>query len=158
MVVALCGASNGRWTATVRRLSGGRYDDLASVYTKQELPGIGGSLGVDRLLAALDQMGRIGESPASATVLMVLFSAERLDDHLAVASQLRSSGVSVEVYPEARKLGNQLKYADRRGHRFVVIIGDGEWETGTAQVKDMKSGESVELSVADIGGFVLRGT
>ena len=130
--------------------SGGRYDDLAGVYTKQELPGIGGSLGVDRLLAAFEELGRIGESPASATVLLTLFDEGRLDDHLAVATRLRRSGVSVEVYPDPRKLSAQLKYADRRGHRFAVIIGDGEWDAGTAQLKDMVSGASHEVAVDDL--------
>lgn len=134
--------------------SGGRYDDLAGVYTKQELPGIGGSLGVDRLLAAFEELGRIGESPASATVLLTLFDEARLDDHLAVATMLRRSGVSVEMYPDARKLGAQLKYADRRGHRFAVIIGDGEWETGTAQLKDLASGDSAEVALDDLAGRI----
>lgn len=130
--------------------SGGRYDDLAAVYTKQELPGIGGSLGVDRLLDAFEELDRIGEAPASATVLLTLFDENRLEDHLAVAARLRHSGISVEVYPDARKLGAQLRYADRRGHRFAVIIGDGEWDAGTAQLKALRTGESSEVPLEEL--------
>ncbi len=136
--------------------SGGRYDDLAGIYTTQELPGIGGSLGVDRLLAAFEELGRIGESSASATVLLTLFAEDRRDDHLAVAGELRRSGVAVEVYPDARKLGVQLRYADRRGHRFAVIIGDTEWEAGTAQLKELASGESHEVPRGDLAATISR--
>jgi histidyl-tRNA synthetase len=63
--------------------------------------------------------------------------------------------VSVEMYPDERKLGAQLKYADRRGHRFAVIIGDGEWATGTAQLKDMASGESLEVAVDGLAEHIV---
>ena len=128
-------------------LSGGRYDDLANVYTNQQLPGIGGSLGVDRLLDALQQLDRLAGSSAGADVLLILFDADRLDEHIVVASRLRAAGVPVELYPDPKKLGAQLKYADRRGHRFAVIVGDEEWKAGTAQLKDLATGKSRELPI-----------
>lgn len=131
--------------------SGGRYDDLASLYTRQRLPGIGGSLGVDRLIAAMEELGKIDERAATADVFIALFSAARTDDYLRIAEELRRDGLSVELYPEARKLGAQMKYADRRGHRLAVIIGDDEWEAGSAQVKILDSGESLEVPLADLG-------
>ncbi len=131
-------------------LSGGRYDDLASVYTKQRLPGIGGSLGVDRLIAAMEELGQIDDSAAAADVFVPLFSKDRPNDYLRVAEALRLTGLSVELYPDSRKLGAQMKYADRRGHRLAVIIGDTEWETGTAQIKTLATGESVEVAQAEL--------
>jgi len=136
--------------------SGGRYDDLASLYTKQRLPGIGGSLGVDRLIAAMEELGRIDERAASADIFIALFSAERTVDFLRVAEELRMQGLSVELYPDARKLGAQMKYADRRGHRLAVIIGDTEWERGLAQVKILDTGESVEVPLVDLGNGCRR--
>ena len=130
--------------------SGGRYDDLASLYTKQRLPGIGGSLGVDRLIAAMEELGRIDERAAAADIFVPFFAKDRLADYLALTEQLRSSGLSVELYPESRKLGAQMKYADRRGHRLAVIIGESEWDAATAQIKDLDSGESVEVPVTDL--------
>ena len=130
--------------------SGGRYDDLASVYTKQRLPGVGASIGVDRLLAALEELGRVEVAATPAEILVTMFDASRQTDYIGLGALLRQSGHSVEVYPDARKLGTQLKYADRRGHRLAVIIGDREWESGTAQVKDMRSGESHEVSLAEL--------
>lgn len=130
--------------------SGGRYDDLASLYTKQRLPGIGASLGLDRLLAALEEVGGLPGGGATAPVFLPLFEAEHTRDYLELAARLRAAGIGVEVYPEARKLGAQLKYADRRGHRLAVVVGGREWEAGTCQLKDLAAGESVEVALDDL--------
>jgi histidyl-tRNA synthetase len=126
--------------------SGGRYDDLASLFTKQRLPGIGASLGVDRLLAAMDELGMVGRTRTPSPVLVVLFDEERWIDYLRIATDLRSAGIGVEVYPEARRVGVQLRYADRRGHRLAVIVGDREWAAGTAQLKDLATGAADEVA------------
>ncbi len=130
--------------------SGGRYDDLASLYTKQRLPGIGGSLGVDRLIAAMEELGMVDESAAAADVFIALFVAERVGDYLSLAAGLRSAGLSVELYPESRKLGAQIKYADRRGHRLAVIIGENEWASETAQVKVLATGTAAEVPLPEL--------
>ena len=129
--------------------SGGRYDDLASVYTKQRLPGIGASLGLDRLLAAMEELGLIERVNTPAPIFIPFFDATRLHDYLALATQLRSAGLGVEVYAEAKKLGQQLKYADRRGFRLAIIAGDRELDSETCQVKDLKDGSTIELSTRD---------
>jgi histidyl-tRNA synthetase len=129
--------------------SGGRYDDLASLYTKQRFPGVGASLGVDRLLAAMDELELGTRRETAASVLVVYFEEDRRDDYLALATRLRRGGLDVELYPEPRKIGAQLKYADRRGHRLAVIAGEQEWSAGTVQVKDLASGESVEVPAAE---------
>lgn len=129
--------------------SGGRYDDLASVYTKQRLPGIGASLGLDRLLAAMEELGLIERINTPAPIFIPFFDATRLHDYLALATQLRSAGLGVEVYAEAKKLGQQLKYADRRGFRLAIIAGDRELDSQTCQVKDLKDGSTIELSTSD---------
>lgn len=128
--------------------SGGRYDDLASLYTKQQLPGVGASIGIDRLLTALEDLGRLGAAGGAASILVTMFDGSRSVDYFGLAAMLRRGGLSVELYPEAKKLGNQLKYADRKGHRLAVIIGGDEWEAGTAQVKDMASGDSHAVDLA----------
>ena len=136
--------------------SGGRYDDLASTYTKQKLPGVGASLGVDRLLAAMDELGLVDSSTAPAPIFIPLFEENRTADYLALANQLRKAGLGVEVYPEARKLGAQLKYADRRGHRVALIIGADEFEAGTVQIKDLASGDSRQVPVAEVADEVAK--
>ncbi len=117
--------------------SGGRYDDLASLYTKEKLPGIGASLGLDRLLAAMEELGLIDARRASAPLFLAYFDEARLADYQALAMRLRAAGIGVEFYPEPRKLGAQLKYADRRGFRHALIVGEDEWKTGQAQLKDL---------------------
>jgi histidyl-tRNA synthetase len=127
--------------------SGGRYDDLAGLYTSQHLPGIGASLGVDRLLAALDELDLIERRTTPAEVLVTYFDADRRNDYVALARRLRADGRTVELYPEPRKLGAQLKYADRRGHQVAIIIGPTEWVEGTAQIKHLATGESVTVAM-----------
>ena len=126
--------------------SGGRYDDLASLYTTQELPGVGASLGVDRLLAAMEELDLVERRSASAAILVTVFDAALAGDSIAIAASLRRAGLATELYPEPRKLGPQLKYANRRGHRLAIVIGPAESEAGTAQVKDLASGKSVEVT------------
>jgi histidyl-tRNA synthetase len=124
--------------------SGGRYDNLAGIYTKQELPGVGSSLGLDRLISAMEELGMIEKVSTPVQVFLPFFAADRLADYLRFASELRRSGVGVEFYPEAKKLGQQLKYADKRGFRWAIIIGEDEWTKGCCQIKDLQTGESVE--------------
>lgn len=129
--------------------SGGRYDDLASVYTKQRLPGIGASLGLDRLLAAMEELGLVDKVSTPAPVFIPFFDADRLDTYLNLASQLRAAGIGAELYPEPKKLGQQLKYADRRGFRLAVIAGQREFDSGSCQLKDLRDGTSREVSLSD---------
>jgi histidyl-tRNA synthetase len=130
--------------------SGGRYDNLASLYTSQVLPGVGASLGLDRLLAALEELKVDSPGAWSNAVLIVLFDAARYQDYLKLANDLRQQGITVEVYPEAKKLGVQLKYADRRGHRLAVILGDAEWQSGKAQLKDLRTNQASEVALSDL--------
>jgi histidyl-tRNA synthetase len=125
--------------------SGGRYDDLANLYTSQRLPGVGASLGLDRLLAAMEELGMVEARRASAPVFVPYFDEAHVDDYLKLAGRLRAAGIGVELYPESRKLGQQLKYADRRGYRFALVVGSDEWTSGRAQVKVLATGETHEV-------------
>lgn len=125
--------------------SGGRYDNLAGVFTKQELPGIGASLGLDRLLAALEELGLIAKVRTPAPVLVAYFDQTRLEDYLRLAAVVRRAGIGVELYPEPKKLGQQLAYADRRGFRVCLIAGERELSAGQCQVKNLVNGASVTV-------------
>lgn len=129
--------------------SGGRYDNLAGLYTKQELPGVGASLGLDRLISAMEQLDMIEATGTPIRVFLAYFVKERLSDYLAFAQTLRARGIGVELYPEAKKIGQQLKYADRRGYRYAVIIGEDEFQRGICQIKNLQSGQSLECPQAD---------
>jgi histidyl-tRNA synthetase len=129
--------------------SGGRYDNLAEVYTSQSLPGIGASLGLDRLLAAMEELGMIERISTPASVFIPYFVESRLADYFALAARLRAAGLASEVFPEPKKLGQQLKYADRRGFRLAVIVGEEEFSSRVCQLKDLASGKSSEVSLAN---------
>jgi histidyl-tRNA synthetase len=128
--------------------SGGRYDNLAKLFTSQELPGIGASLGLDRLLAAMEELGMIEKISTPAPVFIPYFDKDRLHDYLRLAAALRAAGVGVEVFPEPKKLGQQLKYADRRGFRIALIAGDDEFSAGVVQVKNLQTGEKQDAPLA----------
>ena len=96
----------------------------------------------------MEELGLIDDRAATASVFIPLFVAEQTQAYLALAEQLRGAGLSVELYPEPRKLGAQMKYADRRGHRLAVIIGESEWDAGSAQVKILDTGESQEVALS----------
>jgi histidyl-tRNA synthetase len=128
--------------------SGGRYDNLAELYTKEKLPGIGASLGLDRLLSAMEELKLIAPVRTPAEVFIPFFDANRLGDYLRVAAELRSAGLGVEVYPDAKKLGKQLQYADKRGFRVALVAGEQEFAAGECQVKNLASGESTTVSLA----------
>ncbi|MFN6163838.1 MAG: histidine--tRNA ligase [Planctomycetota bacterium] len=125
--------------------SGGRYDNLAELFTKQHLPGIGASLGLDRLLAALEKLGKIPSNAVTADVFIALFDAERTSDYFEIAALVRGGGFSCEVYPDAKKLGAQLKYADQRGFPVALIAGSRELDSGVVQIKDLRSKTTTEV-------------
>jgi histidyl-tRNA synthetase len=119
--------------------SGGRYDDLAGLYTKQPLPGVGASLGIDRLLAGLEELGRLERVETPADVFLAHFDATHLADYLRIAAALRAAGTAVEFFPEAKRVGQQLKLAAKRGFPAALLIGSDEFTAGTAQFKALAS-------------------
>ncbi len=129
--------------------SGGRYDNLAELYTSQKLPGVGASLGLDRLLAALVDLGKIEPVQTPAPVLIPFFAAEHRNDYLQLATQLRQAGIGVEFYPEPKKLGKQLQYANKRGFRIALILGDDEFAAGQCQIKDLATGDTQTVSLTN---------
>ena len=129
--------------------SGGRYDNLAQVYSKERMPGIGASLGLDRLLAAMEELGMLEKRRTPVRVLLAFFDAQHLADYLRLASRLRAAGIGVDFFPEPKKLGAQLKYADKRGFAKALILGSDEWKNGRCQLKDLASGTSRDLQIED---------
>jgi histidyl-tRNA synthetase len=132
--------------------SGGRYDNLASLYTKTTLPGVGASLGVDRLIAAMEELKHPWMSGGStpAEVLVLNFDSQYLGHYQRVARTLRAAGVGVEVYPDVKKVKVQFEYANRRGFRAAVIAGSEEFSAGVWKVKDMARREETSIPEAEV--------
>ncbi|QQS26829.1 histidine--tRNA ligase [bacterium] len=128
--------------------SGGRYDDLASYYTKTRLPGVGISIGLTRLFYKLREAGVVesGSSTPSRVLLCPIDETGR-SGAIKLASQLREAGISTQIYLEVVKLAKQLRYADRLGVPCAVIVGEKEVAEDVYTVKDMVSGEQDLLTI-----------
>jgi len=126
--------------------SGGRYDDLASHYTKSRLPGVGISIGLTRLFFQLRDAGIVPTADSSVDVLVALLEDAGLDHALALSQRLRAAGLNVETQLEPRKLARQLQYADRAGIRYVVIRGEEEAARGMVAIRDLRRGEQFEVA------------
>lgn len=125
---------------------GGRYDDLVKRFTGQVVPATGVSIGVDRLLAALREKGRMQGSEPGPVVVTVM-DRDRMADYQAMASRLRAAVIRAEVYlGNPKNFGNQLKYADRRGSPAAVIQGSDEKARGVVQIKDLILGAKIAES------------
>jgi histidyl-tRNA synthetase len=96
----------------------------------------------------LEELKVIDKVRTPAPVLIPYFDKDRLGDYLALAAELRAAGIGVEVFPESKKLGQQLAYADRRGFRLAVIAGQREFDGNTCQIKDLASGVSHDVPLS----------
>ncbi|MDA8699725.1 histidine--tRNA ligase [Amylibacter sp.] len=126
---------------------GGRYDDLVKRFTGQEVPATGVSIGVDRLLAALREKGRMLYKLRGPVVVTVM-DRDRLADYQQMVSELRNAGIRAEMYMgNPKNFGNQLKYADKRGCPVAVIEGGDEKASGIVQIKDLALGARLSSQI-----------
>jgi histidyl-tRNA synthetase len=137
---------------------GGRYDDLIGMFSGEQIPATGISLGLERILVVMGERNMFPESVVAtpADVMVVQWFANRTDLYLQFATELRNAGVRVELYPEAptddgKKVGDrQFKYASARGIPFVAVIGGDELANGTVAIKNMKTGEQKSVPRAEV--------
>ncbi len=122
---------------------GGRYDDLVKRFTGQEVPATGVSIGVDRLLAALDAKGRL-DNTAVGPVVVTVMDRDQMAYYQGLVAELRNNGIRAEVYlGNPKNFGNQLKYADKRNSPVAVIVGGDEMAAGVLQIKDLILGAKI---------------
>lgn len=131
--------------------SGGRYDDLVSRFSPMQLTGVGTSIGIDRLIAALDELGLSTADSAPARVAVLNFDASCTDAVLALSTTLREGGIATAVYLGGDdSLKAQLAWAVKGGFPFVVIMGAKEQERGVVQLKDMSARTQIEVPLAEL--------
>jgi histidyl-tRNA synthetase len=135
--------------------SGGRYDDLASLYTKSRLPGVGISIGFTRLFDQLRELGLV-RSASNVQILVTLIDDDGLATSLSLASDLRRAGFNTEMTMTTGKLSRQLKYADRAGIPLVVIAGEDERQRGTLQLRNLQTKTQIEIPTSDLASTVGR--
>jgi histidyl-tRNA synthetase len=136
-------------------MSGGRYDCLLETYGMPEVPAVGISIGVDRLFAALVELGQAPQAGAGPTAVVCMFGADLLDSALGLVSVIRAAGVSCEptVEPDA-KLKKQLTNAVRRGAKYVILLGEDEVRQGMVMVKNMTTGEQVSVARDEVAAVL----
>ena len=131
---------------------GGRYENLASEFTNKKLPGVGGSIGLSRLMSLIFDKNLIPCAEKTPTqVLIAVFSEEQRLSCNVLAASLRDIGVCTEVYFKAPKLGKQIEYADKRGIRYVVFVDP---QSGQSEVKDLKN--QTQEKIADLQGWARK--
>jgi histidyl-tRNA synthetase len=132
---------------------GGRYDGLIGVFSGTQVPATGASFGIDRMTAALEELGKGGGS-FSAQVVICHFGKGAAAAAMRAADEIRRAGVSCDVYAGEAPLGKQLKYADRKGSRYAVIIGEDEVTSGRYMVKDLKANSQEQVEPKDLGKYL----
>jgi histidyl-tRNA synthetase len=137
--------------------SGGRYEELVGMFLGEKMPGVGISIGLTRLISRLLKAGVLNTLSATpAQVMVVNIQEDLIPVYLKVSQQLRQAGINVITNFEKKQLGKQFQAADKLGIRFCVIIGADEAAAQKSSLKDLKSGEQIEVALVDLGEEVKR--
>lgn len=129
---------------------GGRYDNLVMRFLGEAIPAVGASIGVDRLLAALESLGKLDKRKATARVLVVNMDQSLAPDYLQITWELRRAGIPTELYVGMKKrAGQQLQYADQYDIPIALLYGSNEKEQGVVTIKDMSVGREKAKAVGD---------
>ena len=126
---------------------GGRYDGLVSSLGGPELPGIGFGMGITRLILAMRELGLDNIEGAKPLIYIAALGEKAMVKGLEITERLRREGKFAECDVVGRSLKAQMKYANKKGAKYTLIIGDSEVEAGKAQLRDMESGEQTEVSL-----------
>lgn len=130
---------------------GGRYDDLTGIFGLPNMSGVGISFGADRIYDVLLGLDKFPKEAVSGTrVLFTNMGAAELRYLIPIAKELRLAGLPVEIYPDNVKLKKQFDYADKKGIKYLAIVGENEVNKGVVTLKDLTTGEQVEVTPAEI--------
>jgi histidyl-tRNA synthetase len=130
---------------------GGRYDDLTGLFGVKGIAGVGISFGVDRIYDVMDELNIFPDSIQKGTTVLFFNTGSEEEKYiLKLAQELRSKGISTEIFHEATKFDKQFKYAERKNIPYVVIVGSKEIEAGTCMVKNLTSSTQVEIKASEL--------
>lgn len=134
---------------------GGRYDELIGMFSGQSIPACGFSLGLERILLLMEEQGLFPDQLAGQPQLLVTqFDESSVGASLALAQRLRAAGWRVDLYPDTDRYGRQFKYADERRIRFALLVSPRELEAGVVAVKNLASGEQVDVADAQLESWL----
>jgi len=123
--------------------SGGRYDNLAGLYMKDKVPGVGASIGLDRLIAGLEQLGVTEQKGSYLDVEIYNLDPTLAIQYQKLASDLRKQGIAVEVFPDSKKIGQQYAVTDKKGISWGILMEKEDSEKGTFKLKNLKTREQI---------------
>jgi len=130
---------------------GGRYDDLTGIFGLENMSGVGISFGADRIYDIIEQLKLFPEDFVSTPKIMLInFGGNEVEYSLKILVALRDAGISAEIYPDEAKIAKQMNYANRKGVKYVIFIGEEETKNNVLKVKDMKSGEQRILKFEEL--------
>jgi histidyl-tRNA synthetase len=136
---------------------GGRYDDLIGMFSGQAIPACGFSLGLERILLIMEERGmfpaRLAGQPQ---VLVTQYDDATANASFRLATTLRAAGLRVDLYPDQDRYGKQFKYAEERSIRYVALVSPREVEAGVVAVKDIVSGEQVDVPAGEVVAALLE--
>ena len=124
--------------------SGGRYDNLAGLYMKDKVPGVGSSIGLDRLIAGLEQLGKLEHKKSHLSVEIFCLDEKLSIAYQTVANKLRSAGISCEVFPDPKKIAAQYTMAEKKGIPFGMLIKEEDVEKGVVTLKNLQTREQFD--------------
>lgn len=131
--------------------SGGRYENLASNFTKQNLPGVGMSIGLTRLFYQLQELGLVEEEKTSKVDLLILPMDKEFNFYaIDVLYKLKALGKKADIYLEEGKFKKKINYADKINTKYVVIIGEEEASKNEVSIKNMETGEQFNKSLENL--------
>ncbi len=135
---------------------GGRYDDLTGLFGLKGLSGVGVSFGIDRMYDVMEELNLFPQDlVAGASVMLVNFGGENEQYAITILQQLRVAGIAAELYPDASKFDKQMKYANKRGFRYVILAGDEEREKQMLSLKNFVTGKQDMMTVADAISLII---
>ena len=137
--------------------SGGRYDNLASFYTKEKLPGVGISIGLTRLFYQLNEAGIINNRQRTvADILVMPLGPDQLGTSLEVVKSIRDAGINADILLQEMAIKKQFKYADKKGVKSVIVVGEQEVETGELTIQNMKTGDKIKITIDQVLNYFTK--
>ncbi len=131
-------------------IGGGRYDKSIGRFGGKDVPATGASIGVDRLLSAMIQLGRIKTRPSTADCIVTIMDRTRLNDYIKIVKELRAQDIRAELYVgDTKKIDKQLKYADRQEIPIAIIAGSDEFDKDKISIKDLRQIKEKDIAIAD---------
>ena len=134
-------------------LGGGRYDNLVGLFGDKKIPGVGFAAGDATLEEVLKKFNKTSKIENNNKILVTVFNESLTEKSFELSQKLRTAGIANELYLTPEKIEKQLKYADKKGVKYVVIIGPDEDKNKTVTIKDLSTGRQSTIALDKINQF-----